>query len=78
MKQKNDPVFGWQWHQQDHMQKICMLLQRDNHTDTSSLNFYMPDALPDGQHTNNVKALIYHWEEHASVLLNVVTCTVTK
>jgi len=34
------------------------LLQTDNHTDTSSLNFYMPDALPDGQHTNNVKALI--------------------
>jgi len=25
------------------------LLQTDNHTDTSSLNFYRPDALPDAQ-----------------------------
>jgi len=55
---KSDPVFGWQWHQQDYMQTICTLLQTDNHTDTSSLNFYTPDALPDCQHTNNVKALI--------------------
>jgi len=29
--------FGWQWHQLNHMQTICILLQRDNHTNTSSL-----------------------------------------
>jgi len=31
------------------MQKTCTRLQRDNHTNTSSLNFYRPDALPDAQ-----------------------------
>ena len=32
-------VLVWQWHQLDHMQKICTSLQTDNHTDTPSLNF---------------------------------------
>jgi len=36
-------------HQLDHMQTICTLLQIDNHTNTSSLNFYRLDALPDRQ-----------------------------
>jgi len=40
-----------QWHQLDHMQIICTLLQTDNYTNTSSLNFYSPDALPDAQTT---------------------------
>jgi len=31
----------------DHMQTICTLLQTDDNT--SSLNFYRPDALPDAQ-----------------------------
>jgi len=35
--------WGRQWHQLDHMQTICTLLQTDNHTNTSSLDFYMPD-----------------------------------
>jgi len=30
---------GWQWHQLDHMQIICTLLQSDNHASISSLNF---------------------------------------
>jgi len=30
-------VWGWQWHQLDHMQTTS--LQTDNHTNTSSLNF---------------------------------------
>jgi len=33
------------------MQTICTSLQTDNHTNTSSLNFYRPDALPDAQPT---------------------------
>jgi len=45
-------VMGWHWHQLDHMQVICTLLQIDNYTSTSSLNFYGPDALPA---TNSVK-----------------------
>ena len=36
---RDDGVLGWQWHQLDHMQTICTLLQSDNHTNTSSLNF---------------------------------------
>jgi len=31
--------------------KIRTLLQTDNHIYTPSLNFYMPDALPDAQPT---------------------------
>jgi len=31
---------GWQWHQLDHMQISCTSLQTDNHTSTSSLNFF--------------------------------------
>jgi len=42
---------GRQWHQLDHMQTICTSFQTDNHTNTSSLNFYRPDALPDTQPT---------------------------
>jgi len=33
------------------MQTIYISLQTDNHTNTSSLNFYRPDALPDAQLT---------------------------
>jgi len=33
------------------MQTICTSLQTDNHTNTSSLNFYRLDALPDVQQT---------------------------
>jgi len=48
---RDNGVLGWQWRQLDHMQKICTSLQTDNHTDTSSLNIYTPDALPDAQPT---------------------------
>ena len=46
-------VWRWQWNQVDHkiMQTICTSLQTDNHINTSSLNFYRPDALPDVQPT---------------------------
>jgi len=44
-------MMGWQWHQLDHLQIICTLLQSDNHTSTSSLSFYGLDALPAGQQT---------------------------
>jgi len=37
MKQE---MMGWQWHQLDHMQIICTLLQTDNHASTSSLSFF--------------------------------------
>ena len=47
-----------QWHQPDHMQTICTLLQTDNHTNTSSLNFYRPGALPEVQPT-----VSKHWRQ---------------
>jgi len=46
---RDDGILGWQWHQLDHMQSICTSLQTDNHTSTSSLNFYRPETLPDAQ-----------------------------
>jgi len=36
MKQE---MMGWQWHQLDHMQIICTLLQTDNHANTSTSTF---------------------------------------
>ena len=44
-------MMGCQWHQMDHMQIICTLLQTDNHASTSPLSFYRPDALPAAQPT---------------------------
>jgi len=43
--------FGMQWHQLDYTQTICTSLQTDNHTNTTSLNFYRLDAIPDVQAT---------------------------
>jgi len=48
MKQE---MMGWQWHQLDYMQIICISLQTHNHVSTSSLNFYRPDALPGARPT---------------------------
>jgi len=50
-------VLRWQWHQLDHTQTIWTSFQTDNHTNTSSINFYMPDALPDAQPT-----VSKHWK----------------
>jgi len=36
------------------MQTICTSLQTDNHTNTLSLDFYRPDALPDAKPTKIV------------------------
>jgi len=48
---REDAVLGWQWHQLDHVQTICTSLQTDINTNTSSLNFHRPDALPDAKPT---------------------------
>ena len=47
---------GSQWHQLDHMQIICTLLQTDNYASTSSLNFITGWMLL-VTYTNSVKAL---------------------
>jgi len=44
-------MMRWQWHQLDHMQIICTLLQTDNHDSTPPLSFYRSDALPATQPT---------------------------
>ena len=41
-----------QWHQLNHMQIACILLQSDNHTSMSSSMFYRPDILPGTENTN--------------------------
>ena len=48
--------FGMWWHQLDHVQTICTLLQTDYHTNTSSLNF-LQAGCSSGRPTNSVKAL---------------------
>jgi len=48
---RDDGVLGMQWHQLDHTQTICTSLQTYNHTNTSSLYFYKPDALLGAQPT---------------------------
>jgi len=57
---RDDGVLGWKWHQLDHMQTICTSLQTDNHTNTSSVNFYRLDALPDAQLT--VSYIVSKWD----------------
>jgi len=47
---------GWQWHQLDHVQIICTLLQTDNHTSTSSLNF-LQAGCSSWCSTNSIKTL---------------------
>ena len=37
---RDDGVWGWQWHQLDHMQTICTSLLTENHASTSPLSFY--------------------------------------
>jgi len=51
-----------QWHQLDHMQTIYILLQTDNNTNISSLNFYKPDAVPDAKPTamKSIKLNLIH------------------
>jgi len=36
---RDSGAWEWQWHQLDHMQTICTSLQRNNHTNVSSVNF---------------------------------------
>jgi len=38
-------MMRWQWHQLNHMQNICTSFQTDNHTSTSSFNFFTNQML---------------------------------
>ena len=49
-----------QWHQLDHMHTICTLLQTDNHTNTSSLNYDTLYALCDAF---SALTLLAAWQE---------------
>jgi len=44
-------MMGWQWHQLDHMQIICTLLQTDNHARLLLLSFYKLEARLAAQQT---------------------------
>jgi len=68
-------MMGWQWHQLDHMQIICTLLQRDNHASTSSLNF-LQARCPSYHSANSIKAVkatlhpYQKWNKNEHVMLN--------
>ena len=51
---RNDGVLGRHWHQLDHMQTICTLVQTDNHTNTSSRNIYRLFLMPN-QHCQSTE-----------------------
>ena len=49
-------MMWWQWHQLDHMQIICTLLQTDNHSSNSPLSFLQAEC-PSCRPSSSVKAL---------------------
>ena len=49
-------MMGWQWHQLNHMQASCILLQKITTPAPHQSDFYGPDALPDTQPTAST-----HW-----------------
>jgi len=55
---------NWQWDQLDHKQTIGTSLQTDNHTNTSTLKFYRPDALPDAE-----TMVLKHWRQMQQQLI---------
>jgi len=47
LRKVNYPMVDWQWHQMDHVQIICTLLQRNNHDSnifTSQMLLLMPSV----------------------------------
>jgi len=48
-------MMGWQWHQLDHMQIICTLLQTD--TPVPHHSRFLQAGCPSRHPTNNIKAL---------------------
>jgi len=70
---RDDGVWGWQWHQLDHMQTVCTSLQTDNNTNTSSVNFYRPDALPDVQPT-----VSKYWKQMTVTRITIITVITQK
>jgi len=62
MKQE---MIGWQWHQLDHIQIICTLLQADNHARALHHSiFYRPNGLPDTQQT-----VSKHWRQITTTIM---------
>jgi len=84
---RDDGGFGMQL---DHMQSISTSLQTDNHTNTSSLNFYRLDALSDARptvskHWRQLSQSEYvlpnqtmHWYCHFHLGTDTVNCTMKR
>jgi len=78
---RDDGVLGRQWH------RLGRTLQTDNHTNTSSLNFYRSDSLPgaqpcqstEGKHItcynyNSTKTtLLQHWNNTVTITTDLTT-----
>jgi len=74
--------FGMQWHQLDHMQTICTLLQTDNHTNTSSFKFtdralYLTPKQP-CQSTEGIVTNIELIPKCSNAKLNLTSCICTS
>ena len=70
-------MMGWQWHQLDHMQIICTLLQTDNHTSTSPLSFTgrIPFLLPNQQRQStegNKGIMVVNEDNNCDLVFKVV------
>jgi len=75
-----------------HMQTICTLLQTDYHTNTSSLNFYRLDALPNAQptvskhwsydvihrHTLTLCITVEQFHEQTLIMQMLIVCDFSK
>jgi len=59
-----EEIMRWQWHQLDHMQIICILLQTDHHTSISAQ--FLQAGWPSCRSTNSIKALKAHYYQRFS------------
>jgi len=61
------------------MQTICISLETDNHTNTSSLNFYRPDALPDAHPSvKALKAILHETSNDDKIFIGKISKCTTK
>ena len=73
MKQE---MIRWQWHQLDHMQITCTLLQTNNHASISSINIlrdWMPFLMPNQRHQMKQSFLIWLLRPSGSVIIVIIS-----
>jgi len=69
-------MMGWQWHQLDHMQIVCISLQTDNHASISALGFLQAVAPSHHLTSNLTRGLIattHGWFSHIHQVVPMCT-----